>query len=60
MIIMKAYIYNLIFEVTRKCNLHCEHCLQGNAQNLDLSKEIVGAEVGLSLFLKNPSDTFLL
>lgn len=31
----------LCLEVTRKCNMACEHCLRGNAENLDMKKEIV-------------------
>lgn len=38
---MKLELYNLIFEVTRRCNLRCEHCLRGDAQNLDLNTNIV-------------------
>lgn len=30
-------IDNLIIEVTRKCNLQCEHCLRGCAQDKDIS-----------------------
>lgn len=30
-------------EVTRKCQLHCPHCCRGDAQNVDMSKEIVDA-----------------
>ena len=32
----KITIPNLIIEITRKCNLSCRHCLQGNPQNLDI------------------------
>lgn len=32
---------NLTLEVTRRCNMNCAHCLRGDAQNLDMSKEIV-------------------
>ena len=28
-----------IVEVTRKCNLKCEHCMRGEAQNVTLTKE---------------------
>lgn len=38
---MKAELYSLIFEVTRRCNLSCEHCLRGDAQGMDLSRETV-------------------
>lgn len=34
-------IYNLIFEVTERCNLTCEHCLRGDARNIDMQKETV-------------------
>lgn len=33
--------YNLMLEVTRKCNLTCSHCMRGNPQNLDMSDEIL-------------------
>lgn len=32
---------NTVIEITRKCNLQCEHCLRGCAQNKDMSKEII-------------------
>ena len=32
---------NLTLEVTRRCNMNCAHCLRGDAQNLDMNKEIV-------------------
>lgn len=34
-------INNLIVEVTRKCNLYCDHCLRGDAMNMNLKKEHV-------------------
>jgi len=34
---MKISIDTLIVEVTRRCNLSCEHCLRGNAENVDLN-----------------------
>ena len=37
----KMELFNLIFEVTRRCNLCCEHCLRGEAQNMDMTKETV-------------------
>ena len=33
---MKHILYNLVIEVTRKCNMGCAHCLRGNAQNMDI------------------------
>lgn len=38
---MKTRFEQLVFEVTRKCNLSCEHCLRGDAQNVDMTKEMV-------------------
>lgn len=34
-------IQNLIIEVTRKCNMACEHCLRGNAQNKIMKHEYI-------------------
>lgn len=34
-------IYNLIYEITRRCNARCEHCLRGSAQKVDMSDEII-------------------
>lgn len=33
----KIAFSHYIFEVTRRCNFSCEHCLRGDAQNIDLS-----------------------
>lgn len=30
-------INNLYIEVTRKCNMNCNHCLRGNKENIDLN-----------------------
>lgn len=35
----KINLSDLIIEVTRKCNMKCQHCLRGNTQNLNQSKE---------------------
>lgn len=40
---MKLIIKDLIFEVTRKCNMECDHCLRGYAQNIDISDYIIDA-----------------
>lgn len=31
----------MLFEMTRRCNLKCQHCFRGNAENIDMSKEII-------------------
>ena len=35
------HVDSLIIEVTRRCNMQCEHCLRGDAQNLDVSHEVL-------------------
>lgn len=37
------YVGELMLEVTRKCNLKCEHCLRGNAQNKSMTTEVINA-----------------
>ena len=37
----KLNIYNLVSEVTRRCNMCCAHCLRGEAQNMDMQKETI-------------------
>lgn len=32
---------NLIVEVTRKCNLYCDHCLRGDAMAMNIKKEYI-------------------
>lgn len=39
----KLSIQDVVFEITRRCNMKCDHCLRGDAQNLDLSQEYVRA-----------------
>lgn len=34
-------ISNLCLEVTRRCNMACAHCLRGDAQNVDITHEII-------------------
>lgn len=29
------------FEITRRCNLACEHCIRGEAQNMDMSPKVI-------------------
>lgn len=35
------YIEGISFELTRRCNLKCSWCSKGDAQDLDMSKEII-------------------
>ena len=34
-------IDQLVLELTRRCNLKCEHCLRGNAQNKDIDTNVI-------------------
>lgn len=34
-------IKNLIIEVTRKCNMQCQHCLRGDAMNVNIKHEYI-------------------
>lgn len=38
---MKIRTNSLVIEVTRRCNMRCAHCLRGEAQNLDITHEIL-------------------
>ena len=35
------YTQYVTIEVTRRCNMQCRHCLRGDAQNVDISNEII-------------------
>ena len=37
----KIHINSLALEVTRRCNMHCAHCLRGDAQNQDMDPAMV-------------------
>lgn len=41
-----------MFEVTRKCNLNCEHCMRGDAQNVTMSSKIIDRVVPQILVAK--------
>lgn len=38
---MKYSLGNLTIEVTRKCNINCKHCMRGDAQNIQITEEII-------------------
>lgn len=38
---MKLYYHRLQLELTRRCNQECAHCCRGDAQDIDLTKEVV-------------------
>lgn len=37
---------SLVFEITRKCNLKCEHCMCGEPEDITMSKEIINKTIG--------------
>jgi len=37
------YIYELVLETTRKCNLRCAHCMRGNPQRMTMTPQILQA-----------------
>lgn len=37
----KTAIDYLSVEITRKCQLKCAHCMKGEAQNIDMSVEVI-------------------
>ena len=39
----KVFFDSLAVEVTRRCNMHCAHCLRGEAENKDISYEVMDA-----------------
>lgn len=38
---IKLLYKNIAFEITRKCNMKCQHCMRGDAQNHTISKEVI-------------------
>lgn len=39
----RVTISSLIVEITRRCNMACDHCVRGDAQCLDISDEVIAA-----------------
>lgn len=37
----KIEFNSLAIEVTRRCNMHCDHCMRGEPQNKDVSRETI-------------------
>ena len=35
----KIIVQDLCLELTRKCNLHCDHCMRGDSENFEMSEE---------------------
>ena len=37
----KLRVGNMSLELTRRCNMACEHCLRGDAQNVDITEDTI-------------------
>ena len=38
---MRKVLITASIELTRRCNLNCEFCAKGTAQNIDTTKEVI-------------------
>ncbi len=38
---MRFALHQLVLETTRRCNIRCKHCMRGESQNINLTKETV-------------------
>lgn len=37
----RTHLFQLKFDITRRCNLNCKICMRGNAQNQDITQDII-------------------
>lgn len=44
---------NLVIEVTRRCNMHCAHCLRGDAENMDMPEDVVDKMLSTVTYIDN-------
>ena len=52
----------IMFEITRRCNLQCAHCFRGDAQNMDISEEIIDKtldQISCSMFAITGGEPFM-
>ena len=40
-------VKDLVLEVTRRCNMCCEHCLRGDSENMDITKDVIDRTLDL-------------
>ena len=38
---IKLRLHHLTVDITRQCNLHCAHCVRGDAQDITITPEII-------------------
>lgn len=44
----KFYFDEIMFEITRKCNLKCAHCMRGDMQPVSMKKEVIDKMLNVS------------
>lgn len=44
---------SLTIEITRRCNLECAHCFRGDAQNVDISVDVIAALLDKTMKIEN-------
>ena len=44
---------NVIIEITRQCNMACEHCLRGEPENIDIQKEYIDSFMSKVDYISN-------
>ena len=44
----KFYFDEIMFEITRKCNLKCAHCMRGDMQPVSMKKEVIDKMLDVS------------
>jgi MoaA/NifB/PqqE/SkfB family radical SAM enzyme len=44
---------SMIFEVTRRCNMKCSHCLRGKAENVDMTNKIINRALKQIQYINN-------
>lgn len=49
----KISIGSLVIEVTRKCNMICDHCLRGEAENINIKEEYIENVLKQCNFISN-------
>lgn len=52
----------IMFEITRRCNLQCAHCFRGDAQNMDISEEVIDKtldQISCSVFAITGGEPFM-
>ncbi len=50
---MKIGYDSLVIETTRRCNMHCAHCLRGDAENMDMKTETVDRLLETAEYIDN-------